>query len=250
MAVMMGLIFKKTLFRGEAPVFIMELPPYRMPTVKNLLIHTWEKGKHFLIKAGTYILAVAVLVWFLLNLPWGVENKQDSYLGKIGQISAPVFAPLGFGTWEASASLITGVIAKEIVVSTMAVVYTPDAQGDKEEAVPSFGEDLRETGVSFAGALREAATNVFSTFSIATLSTEEEEGAEGLRTIIAQAFTPLSAYAFMVFVLLYMPCVIVLIAMRHEFGTWKWAGIAIVYQSVLAWTAAFIVYQGGRLLGV
>ena len=250
MAVMMGLIFKKTLFRGEAPVFIMELPPYRMPTVKNLLIHTWEKGKHFLIKAGTYILAVAVLVWFLLNLPWGVENKQDSYLGKIGQISAPVFAPLGFGTWEASASLITGVIAKEIVVSTMAVVYTPDAQGDKEEAVPSFGEDLRETGVSFAGALREAATNVFSTFSIATLSTEEEEGAEGLRTIIAQAFTPLSAYAFMVFVLLYMPCVIVLIAMRHEFGTWKWAGIAIVYQSVLAWTAAFIVYQGGRLLGL
>lgn len=250
MAVMMGLIFKKTLFRGEAPVFIMELPPYRMPTVKNLLIHTWEKGKHFLIKAGTYILAVAVLVWFLLNLPWGVENKQDSYLGKIGQISAPVFAPLGFGTWEASASLITGVIAKEIVVSTMAVVYTPDAQGDKEEAVPSFGEDLRETGVSFAGALREAATNVFSTFGIATLSTEEEEGAEGLRTIIAQAFTPLSAYAFMVFVLLYMPCVIVLIAMRHEFGTWKWAGIAIVYQSVLAWTAAFIVYQGGRLLGL
>jgi len=250
MAVMMGLIFKKTLFRGEAPVFIMELPPYRMPTVKNLLIHTWEKGKHFLIKAGTYILAVAVLVWFLLNLPWGVENKQDSYLGKIGQISAPVFAPLGFGTWEASASLITGVIAKEIVVSTMAVVYTPDAQGDKEEAVPSFGEDLRETGVSFADALREAATNVFSTFGIATLSTEEEEGAEGLRTIIAQAFTPLSAYAFMVFVLLYMPCVIVLIAMRHEFGTWKWAGIAIVYQSVLAWTAAFIVYQGGRLLGL
>ncbi len=250
MAVIMGFIFKKTLFRGEAPVFIMELPPYRMPTLKNLLIHTWEKGKHFLIKAGTYILAVAILVWFLLNLPWGVENKQESYLGKIGQISAPIFAPLGFGTWEASASLITGVIAKEIVVSTMAVVYAPQAQGEEEEAAPSFVEDLREIGVSFAGALREAATNVFSTFGIATISAEEEEGAEDLKTTIAQAFTPLSAYAFMVFVLLYMPCVIVLIAMRHEFGTWKWAGIAIAYQSALAWTAAFVIYQGGKLIGL
>lgn len=250
LAVIMGLIFKNTLFRGEAPVFIMELPPYRMPTIKNLLIHTWEKGKHFLIKAGTYILAVAILVWFLLNLPWGVENKQDSYLGKVGQATAPIFAPLGFGTWEASASLITGVIAKEIVVSTMAIVYAPDAEVEEEEATPSFGEDLREIGVTFVGAIVEAGQNVFSTFGIATLTAEEEEGTEDLRSNIAEAFTPLSAYAFMVFVLLYIPCVIVLIAMRHEFGTWKWAGIALVYQTVLAWTVAFVIYQSGRLIGL
>ncbi|MFO7568162.1 MAG: nucleoside recognition domain-containing protein, partial [Smithellaceae bacterium] len=251
MAVIMGIIFKKTLFRGDAPVFIMELPPYRMPTIKNLMIHTWEKGKHFLIKAGTYILAVAILVWFLLNLPWGVENKQDSYLGKVGQITAPIFAPLGFGTWEASASLITGIIAKEIVVSTMAVVYAPNAgEAQEEKATPTFGEDIREIGVSFVGALGDAGTNVFSTFGIATISAEEEEGAEDLKSIIAQAFTPLSAYAFMVFVLLYMPCVIVLIAMRHEFGTWKWAGIALLYQTVLAWTVALVIYQGGRLVGL
>src|SRR3970282_1267793 len=81
-------------------MFIMELPPYRMPSGRSLAIHTWEKGKHFLIKAGTYILAVSVLVWFLLNLPWGVEQKKDSYLGTVGQAIAPVFKPLGFGTWE------------------------------------------------------------------------------------------------------------------------------------------------------
>ena len=82
LAMVMGIIFKRTLFRGENPLFIMELPPYRMPTLKSLMIHTWEKGKHFLIKAGTYILAVSVLVWFLLNLPWGVENKKDSVPGE------------------------------------------------------------------------------------------------------------------------------------------------------------------------
>ncbi|MDO8786424.1 MAG: ferrous iron transport protein B, partial [Syntrophales bacterium] len=88
LAVLMGIIFKRTLFKGESPMFIMELPPYRMPSFRSLMIHTWEKGKHFLIKAGTYILAVSILVWFLLNLPWGVEHKKDSYLGKMGQVIA------------------------------------------------------------------------------------------------------------------------------------------------------------------
>jgi ferrous iron transport protein B len=87
LAVLMGVLFKRTLFRGDSPVFIMELPPYRMPSGRSLMIHTWEKGKHFLIKAGTYILAVSVLVWFLLNLPWGVENKRDSYLDRAGSVA-------------------------------------------------------------------------------------------------------------------------------------------------------------------
>ncbi|MFT3913926.1 MAG: nucleoside recognition domain-containing protein [Anaeromyxobacteraceae bacterium] len=120
LAILTGLVFKKTLFRGEAPVFIMELPPYRLPSLSSLLLHTWEKGKHFVYKAGTYILAVSVVVWFLLNLPWGVEHKRDSYLGKAGAVVAPALAPAGFGTWEAGAALITGIIAKEIVVGTMA----------------------------------------------------------------------------------------------------------------------------------
>jgi len=249
LAIVMGLIFKRTLFRGEAPMFIMELPPYRMPSFRSLCIHTWEKGKHFLIKAGTYILAVSILVWFLLNLPWGVENKRDSWLGKTGAAVAPIFQPLGFGTWEASSALITGVIAKEIVVGTMGEIYAPEKKKETKEK-PTLGEDLKEIAVSFGGAVKGAAVNVVSTFGAASLASEEEEGQSFLKEAVRVSFTPLSAYAFMVFVLLYMPCVIVGIAMRQEFGPWKWAGLAFLYQTTLAWGMALIIYQGGRLLGL
>ena len=250
LAVLMGIIFKRTLFKGETPMFIMELPPYRMPSFRSLMIHTWEKGKHFLIKAGTYILAVSVLVWFLLNLPWGVENKKDSFLGRTGQVIAPVFEPLGFGNWEAASSLITGVIAKEIVVGTMGEIYGTEAGTAEQGEAPSFIDDLKTTGTSFAGAVSDSAINVFSTFGIASISAEEDEEHTGLKSKVQGAFTPLSAYAFMVFVLLYMPCVVVAIALRQEFGTWKWFGIAFAYQTALAWTVAFMIYQGGKLLGI
>ncbi|MFZ5799072.1 MAG: ferrous iron transport protein B [Thermodesulfobacteriota bacterium] len=254
LAVAMGLLFKKTLFKGESPMFIMELPPYRLPSFRSLMIHTWEKGKHFLIKAGTYILAVSVLVWFLLNLPWGVEHKKDSYLGRVGQTIAPVFAPLGFGTWEASSSLISGLIAKEIIVGTMGEIYAPAATAEEEGPAPSLGEDLQEIVSSLVGAVKESAGNVVATLGIATMSAEEsgEETSElaPLRTAIQNQFSPLSAYAFITFVLLYMPCVIAAVAMVQEFGTWKWYGIAVAYQSVLAWGAAFLIYQGGRLIGL
>lgn len=250
MAMMMGVIFKRTLFKGEAPVFIMELPPYRMPSMRSLMIHTWEKGKHFLIKAGTYILAVSALVWFLLNMPWGVENKKDSYLGRAGQVMAPVLEPVGFGNWEAASSLITGVIAKEIVVGTMGEIYIPEALEEEEGKAPTLGEDLKEIGTSFAGAARDAVANVFSTFGIATISAEEDEETAPLQAVVQKGFTPLTAFAFLAFVLLYMPCVVVLIALRHEFGTWKWGGLAFAYQMALAWSAAFVIYQGGRLLGL
>ncbi len=251
LAIVMGLIFKKTLFRGEAPMFIMELPPYRMPSLHSLCLHTWEKGKHFLIKAGTYILAVSILVWFMLNLPWGVESKKDSYLGKAGQVMAPVFEPLGVGTWEAASSLITGVIAKEIVVGTMGEIYAPEAAQESGDAAekPTLGEDLKEVVVSFGGAVKDSAANVVSTFGVSSLAAEEE-GQSALKEAVRKSFTPLTAYAFMVFVLLYMPCVVVAIAMKQEFGTWKWFGIAFAYQTALAWGMAFIIYQGGRHLGL
>jgi ferrous iron transport protein B len=248
LAIVMGFIFKKTLFRGEAPIFIMELPPYRMPSFRSLCLHTWEKGKHFLIKAGTYIFAVSVIVWFLLNLPWGVEHKKDSYLGQAGQVMAPALAPLGFGTWQAASSLITGVIAKEIVVGTMGEIYAPK----KEEAknIPPFLDDVKEVGVSLGKALKESAGNVVSTFGISSLSGEEKEDHTSLKAMVRPVFTPLTAYAFMVFVLLYMPCVVVAAAMRQEFGSWKWFGFAFLYQSALAWGMAFLVYQVGTLLGL
>jgi ferrous iron transport protein B len=253
LAIGMGFIFKKTLFKGDAPMFIMELPPYRMPSGRSLLIHTWEKGKHFLIKAGTYILAVSILVWFLLNLPWGVESKKDSYLGKVGQVTAPILEPLGFGKWEASSSLIAGLIAKEIVVGTMGEIYVKKADEQKKEA-PAFTEDLKEAGSSLAKATRESFGNVFATVGITSISAAEDadKAAEHapLKEVLKSQFTPLAAYAFIVFVLLYMPCVIASVAMVQEFGTWKWYGIAFAYQMVLAWGMAALVYQGGRLLGL
>jgi len=253
LAILVGMIFKRTLFRREAPMFIMELPPYRMPSLKSLMIHTWEKGKHFLIKAGTYILAVSIIVWFLLNLPWGVENKKDSYMGQVGQVVAPVLEPLGFGSWEAGSSLIAGLVAKEIVVGTMGEIYVQKEEEEKKEN-PSLGEALTGIATSFGAAAVSASDNVFSTFGIASISAEEsdEQVAEKtpLREELRRQFTPLSAYAFIAFVLLYMPCVVVGAAMRQEFGTWKWYGIAFAYQMALAWSVAFIIYQGGSLLGI
>ncbi len=244
LAIVMGLIFKKTLFRGEAPMFIMELPPYRMPSFRSLCLHTWEKGKHFLYKAGTYIFAVSILVWFMLNLPWGVEHKRDSYLGQAGALIAPVLKPAGFGTWEAASSLITGVIAKEIVVGTMGEIYSPKHEEKKEN--PFLGEDVKEIVVSFGSAAKKAV----STLLFIPGEEEKEEDQTALKQAILAGFTPLSSYAFMAFVLLYMPCVIVGVAMRQEFGSWKWVGVGFFYQTVLAWTVAILIFQGGRLLGL
>ncbi len=245
LAILMGLIFKRTLFKGEAPMFIMELPPYRMPTFSSLCLHTWEKGKHFVIKAGTYIFAVSILVWFMLNLPWGVEHKRDSYLGKAGATIAPIFEPVGFGTWEASASLITGVIAKEIVVGTMGEIYTTKKE-DEKKATPTLGEDLKEIVVSFGEATQKAAYKVLNI----PQAEEKEEDKSALNESIKATFTPLSSYAFMAFVLLYMPCMVVAAAMRQEFGTWKWVIVGFTYQTILAWTVALLIYQGGKLLGL
>lgn len=246
-AVAMGVLFKRTLFKGEPPTFLLELPPYRLPTVRDLAVQTWEKGKHFLVKAGTYILAVTVVVWFLLNLPWGVAHKKDSLLGRTGQAVAPALAPLGFGTWEASASLLTGVIAKEIVVGTMAEIYAAQPPAEAGPA-PTPAEDVRELGRTFLSATRAAAGNVFSTFGVASLAAPEDDAA--LRPALLGQFTPLSAYAFMAFVLLYMPCVVTAAAIRQEFGSWRLWFLACAYELPLAWGVAFVIYQGGRLLGL
>lgn len=244
-AVLCGFLFKKTIFKGETQMFVLEMPPYRMPTLKNLMSQTWEKGKHFLIKAGTYILAVSVFVWFMLNLPWGVEEKKDSILGMAGQVTAPVFEPLGFGNWEASSSLITGIIAKEIVVGTMAEIYIDEATEGAPDEI-NFTEDIKEISSGFVGALTNAGKNMVSTFGIATLSAEDESEA-ALKKVIKGKFTPLSAFAFMVFVLLYMPCVITGVAMRQEFGTWKWYGVSLLNGFVVAWLLSMLIYQIGSI---
>ena len=251
-AMIMGLIFKRTLFRGEpAPAFVMELPPYRMPSFKSLMIHTWEKGRHFVVKAGTWILLASIVVWVLYSLPWGAE-KHDTLLGRTGQAVAPVLAPLGFGDWQAGASLVTGVVAKEVVVSTMGEIYAPAAVGEEpaeEEAVPTFGEGVTEIATGLVTAVGDSAMGVLSSVGITSIAVEEP-GDDGLLGSLKGTFSPLSAFAFMVFVLLYVPCMIVLVAMRQEFGSWKWAGVSVATTFAAAWVVTFIVYQGGSLLGI
>jgi ferrous iron transport protein B len=200
LAVLIGLLLKKFIFKGHSSHFIMELPPYRIPTIKSTFIHVWERGSMFIKRAGTLILLVVILIWALSYLPVGVEYaSNESILGRIGGFIAPVFGPAGFGTWEASVSLMFGVVAKEVVVGTLGVIY----------------------GV----------------------------GEEGLGSVIANYWTPLSAYAFMIMTLLYIPCVAVIGTIRRETNSWGWTGFVILYTLVLGWTVATLFYQAGRLLG-
>jgi ferrous iron transport protein B len=201
MAVGMGLIFKRFLFKGTSSPFVMELPPYRLPTLKGSLIHMWERGKQFVVKAGTVIFGAVIVIWLLSSMPFGVEYaSEDSAAGMVGKAIAPVFSPLGFGNWQASVSLVFGFVAKEVIIGSMGALY--------------------------------------------------HVGEEGLSAVLTSEFSPLSAFSFMVFVLLYVPCVVVIATMRKETGTWRWPLFTAAYLTALAWVASFVVYQGGLLLGL
>ncbi|MEW5784675.1 MAG: ferrous iron transport protein B [Bacillota bacterium] len=200
LAIVVGRLFKTFLFAGDTSPFLMELPPYRLPTVKSLFIHMWDRGSGFLRRAATVIITASIVIWALANLPWGVEfASAESLLGRIGTVFAPLLSLAGFGRWEAAAALIFGLLAKEVVVSTLAVIY-----------------GAAETG---------------------------------LTEVIAAAWTPLSAYAFMVMTLIYIPCVATIAAIRKETNSWGWTGFAVGYSLLLGWLMAILVFQLGRLLG-
>jgi len=207
-AVLSGIILKNTVLKGETAPFVMELPPYRIPTLKSIGIHMLDRGKAFAKKAGTVIFAASVVIWFLQTFNFSfqmVEDPGDSIFGAVGKIIAPIFAPLGFGDWKASVALLTGFVAKEVVVATMGILH-------------GLGE-VAEDSVELVGALQAS-------------------------------FTPLSAYAFMAFTLLYLPCVAAFAAIKREMNSWKWTLFAVGYQTAFAWIVAFIIFQGGRLLGL
>jgi ferrous iron transport protein B len=248
-AMLAGMVFTRTILKPDASsAFVLELPPYRQPALKSVLIHMWENTREFVRKAGTVILAASLVMWILLNFPWGVEDKRDSYFGQVSGAIAPVFAPLGFGDWQTSGALVTGFMAKEIVVSTLSQIYIN--AGDEEIAEPTtFGEDLAGIGVGFVDATMNSGKILLSIIPGVNLV---DEGAGAQDTTLSRAlrehFTPLSAMAMLVFVLLYVPCVATLGAIKHEFGT-SWAVMSAVYQTGVAWLAAFLVYQGSLLLG-
>jgi ferrous iron transport protein B len=247
-AMIAGMVFTRTILKPDVTsAFVLELPPYRQPALKSVLIHMWENTREFVRKAGTTILGASLVMWLLLNLPWGVTEQRDSYFGKFSGAIAPVFAPLGFGNWETGGALVTGFMAKEIVVSTMSQIYL----GSEEAAAAptTFTEDLASIGTGFVDATVNSGKILLSIIPGVHLVDEETESEDtALSLALRERFTPLSAASMLVFVLLYVPCVATLGAIKHEFGT-SWAVTSAVYQTVVAWIAAFLVYQGGTLLG-
>ena len=209
-----GIILKKTkLFAGDPAPFVMELPQYHLPTVKNVLRGTWERGSSFIKKAGTVILLSSIFVWFTSSFGFVdgtfgmVDDIDASVLASIGSVVAPVFAPLGFGNWQTAVATVLGLVAKEEVVGALGTIYA--VAGDALELV--------------------------------------EEGAFGELGAIAQHFTALSAYSFLVFNLLCAPCFAAIGAIKREMNNAKWTWFAIGYQTVFAYTMSFMLYQFGLL---
>jgi ferrous iron transport protein B len=250
LAAVVGWAFSRTILKNSPDnMFALELPPYRMPTLKGLFIHTWEKSKEFVYKAGTVILSVSVVLWFLMNLPWGVDNPRDSLFGHVSAAAAPIFAPAGFDKWEAAGSLMTGFIAKEVVVSTMAQIYVGEAESEEETPPTTFGEDIGEIIVGFGAATVDAGKTLLSLIpGVNLVEAEPQEADTALGSALTTSFTPLAALAFLVFVLVYTPGVATLGAIKAEFG-WKWMWVSGLYQFGLAWLLAVLLYQGGRFLG-
>ena len=249
-AMLAGLVFTRTILKPDVTsAFVLELPPYRSPSMKSVLIHMWENTQEFVRKAGTMILASSVILWLLLNLPWGVSEKRNSYFGMVSSAISPLFAPLGFDNWETGGALVTGFMAKEIVVSTMSQIYLGEGEAEIPETT-TLGEDLLGIGQGFLEATISSGKILLSIIPGVNLVDEDAEREDtALSIALRNHFSPLSAAALLVFVLLYVPCVATLGAIKHEFGT-SWAVTSAVYQTVVAWFVALLVYQGGHLLGL
>ncbi|MBT2721875.1 ferrous iron transport protein B [Bacillus sp. ISL-46] len=202
-ALTLAKVFSSTVLKSETSLFVIELPPYRLPQFQSLWRSTWDKGKGFVRKAGTFIFAGSVFIWLLSYAgPNGLKvDMDDSYLAAIGNVIAPIFDPIGFGTWQASASLITGFLAKEAIISTMNIIYF----------VPNDAS---------------------------------------LQGLLADYYTPLAAYSFMVFILLYIPCLATVATIYKETNSKKWTAFSMIYAFAIAYVLSLIIYQGGKLFGL
>ncbi len=246
-AITVAFILQKTVLKEKSNPFILELPPFRLPTLKYLLSNAWLKTKAFIYEAGTFILATSIVIWFLLHFPIGVKKPEESLFGKISQTIAPIFEPLGFGNWEAAGSIISGFVAKEVVLSTMGNIYSGEVVEEKQEIKP-FKEGLIEIGEGFLNAFKEAGVSILKIFGFNTSSEEEDEEDTSLIHAVRNAFTPLTAFSFLVFLLLYTPCMATVFAIKQELNSWKWTGISILISLSSAWTVSFIVYNVGKII--
>jgi len=253
MAILLGFLYSRTLLRSsEEMAFLMEMPSYRLPRPSNLWIHVSQRTGEFLRNAGTLILAASLVVWLLLNVPPRASGLEQSAFGKVSGFVAPVLKPAGFGTWEASGSLLTGMVAKELVIATMTQIYLDEPGEIEAESAIDPLQDLLDIGRGFVGATIRAGERFLDTFTpgVQLFGGEGERKEEGtaLSFVLHDSFTPLSALAFIVFVSLYTPCMATLGAIRAEFGGW-WAFFSAVSQTGMAWLVATLIFQLGHLLG-
>lgn len=217
MAVIISRLFSQYVIKGEDTPFVMELPPYRFPTSKAIIRHTWEKGKQYLKKMGGIILVASIIVWALGYFPHNDQldnqaQQEQSYIGRIGKAIEPVFRPQGFD-WKLDVGLLAGVGAKEIVASTMGVLYSNDSS--VAESNDTDNDTAKYTRLR--------------------------------RQMLSDGITPLTAYSYLLFVLLYFPCVATIAAIKNESGSWKWALFGALYTTALAWIVSAAIYQVGQL---
>lgn len=211
MALFVAWVFSKIFMRRYESHFVMELPPYRLPSSRGVCRHTWEKGRQYLRKMGGIILVASIVIWALGHFPTGngelteAEQQEQSYMGRIGHAIEPVIRPLGYD-WRMGVGIIAGVGAKELMVSTLGVLYNCAA----EDAEPETTEDASQTR---------------------------------LAQILSQHTTPEAALSYMIFALLYFPCLATIAAVKGESGTWKWAIFTAAYTTLLAYVTAFAVYR-------
>lgn len=252
MAAVVGIALSRTLFKNEpAGILLMEMPPYRWPAARRVLAYTWEESSSFVRKAGSFILAGTVIFWLLLNLPWGVARAEESLFGRASSGIAPLLAPAGFGTWEASGALLTGLLAKEMVVSTMAQIYVGESAEAETAEPPTLMSDIQEIVLGLGTAVIAAGKQLLETITpgVTLFAAQHDGGNTTLTRALRLAFTPLSAFAFLVFVLLYVPCIATVGAQIAEFG-WRWAGLSVAITLLVPLALATMVFQAGSLLGI
>ena len=228
MSIIVSKIFSSLVIKGEDTPFVMELPPYRWPTPKAIWRHTWEKGKEYLKKMGGIILVASIIVWALGYFPHNddlphAQQQEQSYIGRMGKAIEPVFSPQGFN-WKLDVSLLAGVGAKEIVASSIGVLYSGDDEiDDDDDDDDEFSEDTE-------------------------FSEDSEKYTRLRQAMLREGITPMAAYAYLIFILLYFPCVATIVAIKNETGSWRWALFAASYTTIVAWITSALVFQIGSLL--
>jgi ferrous iron transport protein B len=252
-AALIALIVSKLVFHGRTlSIMVLELPAYQLPNFKISLKYAWKQSAEFVYKAGTLILGFSVVLWLLLNLPFGVSSTKDSFYGKVSSGIAPILEPAGFGNWESSGALVTGLVAKELVVSSLAQIYEIPQQGTESQQnnllqqISQLGKNFSLATLDAGKALAEALTPGIPLFSETNADTQKDLA---LSKALQKAFTPLSAAAYLVFILLYVPCVATVSAQKQEFGT-RWTALSVLITMLVPWLLAVLIFQVGTLIGL